>query len=105
MVAHPKFSVHVIAENRNRNFHQVSQIIKNVFPTAIEPGSIADRLLTQGREEGRKEGREEGKLIGRIQTLQEMLGEQVTSDDKLKELDLATLRQRSLRLQLRLRQL
>jgi len=39
--------------------------------------------LQQGREEGREEGRQEGRLEGTIQTLQELLGEPVTSSDEL----------------------
>jgi|694.fasta_scaffold00576_40 flagellar biosynthesis/type III secretory pathway protein FliH len=31
-----------------------------VFPTQIEPGSIADQLLKRGRQEGFEEGRQEG---------------------------------------------
>ena len=39
--------------------------------------------LDAAREEGREEGRELGKLTGRIQTLQELLGEQVSPDEEL----------------------
>ncbi len=51
------------------------QTLKSVFPTQFEPGSLADRLLIQGREEG--------KLAGKIQTFQELLlGEPVSTDDE-----------------------
>ena len=40
--------------------------------------------LSGAREEGREEGHEEGKLFGRIQTLQELLGLPVSSDDELR---------------------
>ncbi len=74
--------------NKNIDSQQYKQTLKSVFPTQFEPGSLADRLLIQGRKEGRKEGRreegrEEGKLAGKIQTLQELLGDAVTSDDAL----------------------
>ncbi|MCA9155505.1 MAG: hypothetical protein KDA38_11990, partial [Planctomycetales bacterium] len=36
-----------------------------------------------GRVEGREEGREQGFLAGRIQTLQEILGVTVTTEDEL----------------------
>jgi predicted transposase YdaD len=91
--------VYVIAVNRNMSTDEVNQVMKNVFPTQVEPGSIADRLLIQGREEGR----EEGKLIGKIQTFQELLGEAVMSDETLKELGLDSLQQQLLDLQSRLR--
>lgn len=39
--------------------------------------------LEKGREEGRVKGREEGFPAGRIQTLQEILGDAVTAEDKL----------------------
>ena len=63
--------------------------IQKIFPTQIEPGSIADEYMKKGRlegiEEGRQEGRQEGKQEGKqeglmegqiqlIQTLQEILG-------------------------------
>ena len=39
--------------------------------------------LETGRQQGREEGRHEGRLEGTIQTLQELLGEPVTSSDEL----------------------
>jgi predicted transposase YdaD len=59
--------------------------IQKIFPTQIEPGSIADEYIKKGRlegiQEGRQEGRQEGKQEGLkegqiqlIQTLQEILG-------------------------------
>ena len=38
------------------------QTLKSVFPTQFEPGSLADRLLSQGRQEGREEGNLAGKM-------------------------------------------
>ncbi len=57
----------------------------------------------EGREVGREEGREEGKLAGKIQTLQELLGETVTSDDELLSRDRETLTTVLTSLQSRLR--
>jgi flagellar biosynthesis/type III secretory pathway protein FliH len=50
--------------------------IQKIFPTQIEPGSIADEYMKKGRQEGKQEGLKEGQiqLIQLIQTLQEILG-------------------------------
>ncbi len=45
----------------------------------------------RGLVKGREEGREDGKLAGKIQTLQELLGDTVTSDDELLAQDRDTL--------------
>ena len=47
--------------------------IQKIFPTQIEPGSIADEYMKKGRQEGKQEGLKEGQ-IQLIQTLQEILG-------------------------------
>ena len=67
----------------------LAMTIQKIFPTQIEPGSIADEYMKKGRlegiQEGRQEGRQEGKQEGKqeglkegqiqlIQTLQEILG-------------------------------
>ena len=63
--------------------------VQNILPSRIEPGSIADQLLKQGRQEGRQEGHREGRQDGRqegiiqgeirlIQTLQKILGTPVS---------------------------
>ncbi len=52
---------------------------RSVWPTQIGPGSLADRLLKQGREEGHRLG----KLAGSIQTLEELLQIPVASDTEL----------------------
>ena len=49
---------------------------EEILGTQIEPGSLADRLLRQGREEGQRRG----ELIGRLQLLSELLGEQCSAD-------------------------
>jgi len=70
-----------------------------VFPTQIEPGSIADQLLKRGRQEGFEEGLEEGRQeaiqefeISCIQILQECLGVPVESTSSLQSCSLDELR-------------
>jgi flagellar biosynthesis/type III secretory pathway protein FliH len=82
-----------------------------VFPTQIEPGSIADQLLKKGRQEGFEEGWQEGFEQGRqegfeegrqeaiqefeiscIQILQECLGVPVESTSSLQSCSLDELR-------------
>ncbi|MFM9062942.1 MAG: hypothetical protein ACKOOI_07905, partial [Pirellula sp.] len=59
--------------------------IQKIFRTQVEPGSIADRFIKQGRQEGLQEGIQEGIQKGiqeglktgqieLIQTLREILG-------------------------------
>lgn len=76
-----------MAVNREIGHEELSHIVQSVFPTQIEPGSIADRLLKQGRGEGREEGREEGivqgELIGKVRLLCEMLGQPIPTRDEL----------------------
>jgi hypothetical protein len=91
--------VYVMSVNKNIDSQQYKQTLKSVLPTQFEPGSLADRLLIQGREEGR----EEGKLAGKIQTLRELLGDAVTSDDELLSRDRDTLTTELASLQVRLR--
>jgi predicted transposase YdaD len=93
-----------MAVNKNLNSEELEHIVCDVFPTLIEPGSLAHRLLIQsreegreegrekGREKGREEGREEGRLAGKIQTLQEMLGDRPSTDEELREQDLEQLK-------------
>jgi hypothetical protein len=80
-----------MAVNKSMDSQQYKQTLQSVFPTQFEPGSLADRLLIQGREEGRQEGLEKGKVAGRVQMLQELLGEPVTSDAELDTLELSSL--------------
>ncbi|MCA9181000.1 MAG: hypothetical protein KDA51_06085 [Planctomycetales bacterium] len=89
--------------NKNIDSQQYKQTLKSVFPTQFEPGSLADRLLLQGREEGREEGMEKGKLAGKIQTLQELLGDEVSTDIALKPLSIVALTTVLNALQVRLR--
>ena len=93
--------------NKNIDSQQYKQTLRSVFPTQFEPGSLADRLLIQGREEGREEGREagleRGKLAGKVQMLEELLGVPPTPDAELESADLAALTARLAELQQRLR--
>jgi predicted transposase YdaD len=57
----------------------------------------------RGLEAGRVEGREEGRWIGKIQTLQELLGEPVSKADELATWDLGRLQDVATALQARLR--
>ncbi len=98
---------YVVSVNKNLNSQQYKQTLSSILPTLYEPGSLADRLLTQGREEGRQEGRqegrEEGKLAGKIQVLQELLEEPITSDGELLGVSVEELTRRLADLQQRLR--
>ncbi len=57
----------------------------------------------EGEQLGLAKGREEGKLAGKIQTLQELLGDPVTTDDELLSRDPETLKTVFTDLQARLR--
>jgi predicted transposase/invertase (TIGR01784 family) len=95
--------VYIMSVNKDMDAPQYKQTLKSVFPTQFEPGSLADRLLTQGLEQGREEGREEGKLAGKIQTFQELLGDPVSTDDELLSRDRESLLAELAGLQARLR--
>jgi predicted transposase YdaD len=73
----------------------LTMTVQKIFPTQIEPGSIADQLLKKGREEGREEGCEEGEIKGEIkliQTLQAILGVPVSDVTALQGQSLEQLR-------------
>jgi flagellar biosynthesis/type III secretory pathway protein FliH len=81
-----------------------------VFPTQIEPGSIADQLLKRGRKEGFEEGlkaaRQEAMQefeISCIQILQECLGVPVESTSSLQSCSLDELRFKKLELLMEMR--
>ena len=76
--------VYVMAVNKQIGSEELSKIVQSVFPTQIEPGSLADRLLTEGEARGMEKGMEKGILSGKIQTLQELLGEPINASDDLK---------------------
>jgi predicted transposase/invertase (TIGR01784 family) len=90
---------YIMAVNKSMDSQQYKQTLQSVFPTQFEPGSLADRLLIQGREEGLAKG----KVAGRVQMLQELLGEPVTSDAELDALELSSLTDLFAGLQQRLR--
>ncbi|MBL8854040.1 MAG: Rpn family recombination-promoting nuclease/putative transposase [Planctomycetaceae bacterium] len=97
------FGIYVMGVNRFMSLEEMDRIVQSVFPTQIESGSIADRLIKQGEEEGREEGVEKGLIIGKVQTLQELIGDQVSPIEKLLELDIPRLEQMLFGLQDRLR--
>lgn len=76
-----------MAVNKQIGSEELSKIVQSVFPTQIEPGSLADRLLNEGEERGLNKGlargMEKGLLGGKIQTLQELLGEPISQSDDL----------------------
>ncbi|MCA9126945.1 MAG: hypothetical protein KDB22_07665 [Planctomycetales bacterium] len=57
----------------------------------------------EGREVGREEGREVGKLIGQIQLLQQLLGDENTADAELQSLSHDALMTKLVELQQRIR--
>ena len=95
--------VYVISVNKNMDTEQYKQTLQSILPTKYVVGSLADKLLTQGREEGRKQGRieglregiaeglERGKLAGKIQVLAEMLGDEPLDEVMLGQRDLDSL--------------
>lgn len=107
--------VYIMTVNKNIDPEQYKQTLASILPTQFEPGSLADRLLIQGREEGQKigelsglkKGREEGEkigeLVGKIQLLEELLDTTGTSKSELLASDPETLRNRVTSLQAELR--
>lgn len=99
--------VYVMTVNKNIDAQEYKQTLKSILPVQFEPGSLADRLLIQGREEGREVGREEGEqfgvLKGKIQILLELLGETPTTDAEFRSNDIDKLNTRLTELQQRLR--
>jgi hypothetical protein len=64
----------------------LAMTIQKIFPTQIEPGSIADQYITKGRQEGRQEGE-----IHLIQTLQEISGVPISDPAMLQDRSLEQL--------------
>jgi flagellar biosynthesis/type III secretory pathway protein FliH len=82
----------------------LAMTIQKIFPTQIEPGSIADQYIKKGRQEGIQEGLKEGE-IQLIHTLQDILGVPLTDasnfqDHSLEQLQAITI---GLRQQIRAR--
>lgn len=71
--------VYIMATSVALPMETLTMTVQKIFPTQIEPGSIADQLLKKGREEGR----EEGELFGRIRLLQKLLGLSQSTDEEL----------------------
>jgi predicted transposase YdaD len=89
------FLVYVMATSQSIPAEVLSMTLQKVFPTQIEPGSIADQLLKRGRQDGRQEGRQEAMQefeISLIQILQECLGVPVESTSSLQSCSLDELR-------------
>lgn len=95
--------VYVMTVNKSIDGEQYKQTLASILPTQFEPGSLADRLLIQGREEGREEGEKIGELVGKVQLLEELLGAKVTSKSDLLASDPEMLRDRVISLQEELR--
>ena len=67
------------------------------MPTCFE--ALLEQGRKQGRKQGLEQGREQGLLIGRIRTLQEVLGQPVAAEDALVLLSLDDLQTLAARLQ------
>lgn len=67
--------IFVMTVNKDIDQQQYQQTLAGILPTQFEPGSLADRLLIQGREEG--------ELIGKVQMLEELLAEPTTPKGQL----------------------
>lgn len=79
--------VYIMATSVALPMETLTMTVQKIFPTQIEPGSIADQLLKKGREEGREEGE-----IKLIQTLQAILGVPVSDVTALQGQSLEELR-------------
>lgn len=97
--------------NKNIDQEQYKQTLASILPTQFEPGSLADRLLIQGREEGERMGLEKGErmglekgeLVGKVRMLQELLGDTPTPAADLADLKAPVLTSHLVELQQRLR--
>ena len=90
----------VVGEN------EIQGIFSEFWPVKPEPGSVADQLLTKGRQEGRQEGQEEGEKKGEIKlirTLESILGVSGETTD-LSDKSLEALQQIAESLQERIKQ-
>ncbi len=63
--------------------------------------SVAEKLIAKGEAKGEARGRAEGKWIGKLQMLEELLGEPVATEETLRALSLDALEKRYLDCQAR----
>jgi predicted transposase/invertase (TIGR01784 family) len=91
--------VYIMATSQVIPMETLTMAVRKIFPTQIEPGSIADQLLKKGREEGR----EEGELFGKIRMLQNLLSLPLSTDDELQAKTRIDLETMALELQAHLR--
>jgi predicted transposase/invertase (TIGR01784 family) len=71
---------YVMSVNPAVGENEVQGIFAEFWPVKPEPGSVADQLLTKGRQEGRQEGEIKGE-IKLIRTLESILGIEPTEPD------------------------
>lgn len=84
-------TVYAMAANKDMTPEKMKQTVASVFPTQFYPGSMADKLLEEGREEGLEKGLEKGRAEGKLQMLQDLLGDPITSDKELAGFELKDL--------------
>jgi len=58
---------YILASNPNVPVRTLTMTVQKILPSRIEPGSIADQLLNEGKQKGRIEGRTEGRTEGRME--------------------------------------
>ena len=67
---------------------KLTMTIQKIFRTQVEPGSIADQFIKQGRQEGRQEGIQEGLQEGRQEGRQEGIREGIQKGLKTGQIEL-----------------
>jgi hypothetical protein len=78
--------VYISSASPSIPIEKLTMTIEKLFHTQVEPGSIADRFIKQGRQEGLKEGE-----IHLIQTLQEISGLPISDPAMLQDRSLEQL--------------
>lgn len=71
---------YIMSVNPEVGEDKVNNLFYEFWPVKPEPGSVADQLLTKGRQEGWQEGRQEGE-IKLIRALESILGLAPTGED------------------------
>jgi len=79
--------VYVMSVNKSISEEEFAETVRSVWPVQIESGSLADKLLKEGRDEGI----EIGEARGIIKTLQSVLGIAMDEDVALREKSLEEL--------------